>query len=44
MGTYEIKGLPYGDVKVKLSLVDKDGNAVTGDNVSIDRDIKLLEQ
>ncbi len=43
-GPYEIKGLPYGDVKVKLSLVDKDGNAVTGDNVSIDRDIKLLEQ
>lgn len=39
---YEINGLPLGDTKVKLSLVDKDGNAITGDNVSVERDIKLL--
>lgn len=43
-GPYEIKGLPLGDAKIKLSLVDKDGNAITGDNVSIERDIKLLAQ
>lgn len=43
-GPYEIKGLPMGDNKVKLTLVDKDGNAVTGDNVSIERDIKLSEK
>ena len=30
--------------KVKLTLVDKDGNAVTGDNVSVERDIKLSEK
>ncbi|MGJ1418120.1 hypothetical protein ACR79T_00750 [Sphingobacterium spiritivorum] len=41
---YEIKGLPLGDAKIKLTLVDKDGKAVTGDNVSIERDIKLLEK
>ncbi|MGJ1317528.1 hypothetical protein ACR776_03085 [Sphingobacterium spiritivorum] len=41
---YEIKGLPLGDAKIKLKLVDKDGKAVTGDNVSIERDIKLLEK
>ena len=41
---YEIKGLPLGDTKIKLTLVDKDGKAVTGDNVSIERDIKLLEK
>jgi hypothetical protein len=43
-GPYEIKGLPMGDNKVKLTLVDKDGNAVTGDNVSVERDIKLSEK
>jgi len=41
---YEIKGLPFGEAKIKLTLVDKDGNAVTGDNVSVERDIKLLEK
>ncbi|WP_293905684.1 MULTISPECIES: hypothetical protein [unclassified Sphingobacterium] len=43
-GPYEIKGLPLGNNKVKLTLVDKDGNAVTGDNVSVERDIKLSEK
>lgn len=43
-GPYEIKGLPLGSNKVKLTLVDKDGNAVTGDNVSVERDIKLSEK
>lgn len=43
-GPYEIKGLPMGNNKVKLTLVDKDGNAVTGDNVSVERDIKLSEK
>ncbi|UIR55377.1 hypothetical protein LZQ00_14020 [Sphingobacterium sp. SRCM116780] len=41
-GPYEIKGLPLGDAKVKLTLVDKDGNAITGDNVSVERAFKLL--
>jgi len=43
-GPYEIKGLPLGNNKVKLTLVDKEGNAVTGDNVSVERDIKLFEK
>lgn len=43
-GPYEIKGLPMGNNKVKLTLVDKEGNAVTGDNVSVERDIKLSEK
>ncbi|MDM1295621.1 hypothetical protein HX021_15120 [Sphingobacterium sp. N143] len=43
-GPYEIKGLPMGNNKVKLTLIDKDGNAVTGDNVSVERDIKLSEK
>lgn len=41
---YEILNLPMGEVMVKLSLVDKDGNALTGDNVSVERKINLLEQ
>lgn len=40
---YEIKGLPFGNAKVKLTLIDKDGNAVTGDNVTVERDFKLTE-
>ncbi len=43
-GPYEIKGLPMGNNKVKLTLVDKEGNAITGDNVSVERDIKLTEK
>lgn len=38
---YEILNLPMGENTVKLTLVDKDGNAVTGDNVSVERKIKL---
>ncbi|NGF57643.1 hypothetical protein G5B35_25965 [Parapusillimonas sp. SGNA-6] len=39
---YEILNLPLGENTVKLTLVDKDGNALTGDNVSIERKINLL--
>jgi len=38
---YEILNLPMGETTVKLTLVDKDGNAVTGDNVSVERKINL---
>lgn len=38
---YEIINLPMGENIIKLSLVDKDGNALTGDNVSIERKITL---
>lgn len=41
---YEILNLPMGETTVKLSLVDKDGNAVTGDNVMIERKINLAAQ
>ncbi|TYP91553.1 hypothetical protein BC792_11977 [Sphingobacterium allocomposti] len=38
---YEILNLPMGENTVKLTLINKDGNAVTGDNVSIERKINL---
>lgn len=41
---YEILNLPKGEATVKLVLVDKDGNAVTGDNVSVERTINLMAQ
>lgn len=41
---YEILNLPMGENTVKLTLVDKDGNAVTGDNVSVERKINLAAQ
>ena len=41
---YEIQNLPLGENNVHLTLVDQDGNAVTGDNVSIESTINLLEQ
>lgn len=41
---YEILNLPLGENTVKLSLVDKDGNAVTGDNVSVERKFTLTAQ
>ena len=41
---YEILNLPLGEATVKLTLVDKDGNAVTGDNVSVERKINLLKK
>lgn len=40
---YEISGAPLGDLDVKLTLVDEDGNKITGDNVSISRTSKLKE-
>ncbi|MGJ1203643.1 hypothetical protein [Sphingobacterium lactis] len=41
---YEILNLPKGETTVKLTLVDKDGNAITGDNVSVERKINLMAQ
>lgn len=41
---YEITNMPMGENTVTLTLVDKDGNAVTGDNVSIERKIQLLAE
>ncbi|WP_206366965.1 hypothetical protein [Sphingobacterium sp. SGG-5] len=38
---YEILNLPMGENTVKLTLVDSEGNALTGDNVSIERKIEL---
>lgn len=40
---HEITGAPLGDLDVKLTLVDEDGNAITGDNVSIERTSQLKE-
>lgn len=42
-GPYEIVGAPKGEMTVDLTLVDKDGNALTGDNVSISRKVTLSE-
>lgn len=41
---YEIKNLPLGQNTIKLSLVDKDGKALTGDNVSVERTITLSDK
>ncbi len=41
---YEVLNLPMGENNFKLTLVDKDGNAVTGDNVSISRKVNLSAQ
>ncbi len=41
---YEVLNLPKGEATVVLTLVDKDGNAVTGDNVSVERKVNLLER
>lgn len=38
---YEVLNLPKGETTVQLMLVDQDGNAVTGDNVSIERKVNL---
>jgi len=38
---YEILNLPLGENSIKLSIVDKDGNALTGDNVSVERTFKI---
>ena len=41
---YEITNLPMGESTIKLSLVDKDGHALTGDNVIVERKINLAAQ
>lgn len=41
---YEILNLPMGENSIKLTLVDKEGNALTGDNVSVARKINLMPQ
>ncbi|WP_149524784.1 hypothetical protein [Sphingobacterium sp. UBA6645] len=41
---YEVLNLPKGEATVKLTLIDKDGNAITGDNVSVERKVNLLER
>jgi len=38
---YEVLNLPMGENTVKLTLVDNDGNAITGDNVSVERKVNL---
>lgn len=43
-GPYEIKGAPKGDLTVKLTLVDSEGNELSGDNTSISRDVKLKDE
>ena len=40
---YQINNLPKGDALIKLSLIDKDGNALTGDNVTIERKSNILD-
>jgi len=40
---YEIKGMPMGENTVKLTLIDKDGKELAGDNVSVERKITLTE-
>jgi hypothetical protein len=40
-GPYEILNAPKGELTVNLSLVDQDGNALSGDNVSISRTVTL---
>lgn len=40
-GPYEILNAPKGELTVNLSLVDQNGNALSGDNVSINRTVTL---
>lgn len=42
-GPYEIVNAPKGELTVDLSLVDSDGNALSGDHVSISRTVTLSE-
>lgn len=42
-GPYEIVNAPKGEVTVNLSLVDENGNPLSGDNTSINRTITLSE-
>lgn len=38
-----IHNAPMGSMKVKLELIDKDGNNIGGDNTTIDRDVTLAQ-
>ena len=38
-----IQNAPMGSMKVKLELLDKDGNTISGDNTSIERDVQLAQ-
>ena len=40
---YEILNLPLGENIIKLTLIDKDGNALTGNNVSVDRTFTIKQ-
>jgi hypothetical protein len=40
---YEIQNAPKGELKVQLTLLDKDGNAMNGENQSITRTVTLKE-
>jgi len=40
---YEILSLPLGESTIRLTLLDRDGNPVAGDNVSVERKINLVE-
>lgn len=40
---YEVTNLPKGENVITLSLIDKDGNALTGDNVSVERKFNILD-
>jgi len=41
---YEITGLPLGENVIKISLVDKDGKAVTGEHTTVERKINLTAE
>ena len=40
---YFIKGAPMGDLKMKIQLLDPQGNEVTGDNTAIERSVTLKQ-
>ena len=40
---YKITGLPMGENTIKLTLMDANGNAVSGENTSVERKITLME-
>jgi hypothetical protein len=40
---YQITGLPMGKNIIKLTLMDASGNAVSGENTSVERKITLME-
>ncbi len=41
---YEILNLPLGENVIKITLIDKDGKALTGENVSVERKINLTAE